>query len=85
MTSPFGAREPRSADQFVGQEIHQQGVDPPSVPQMLVLAHPADGSEADLGVGRDGMRVAGRRVDRQPVMATLVEEIGGQRADRVRA
>ena len=37
-----------SAHQFVGQQVHQQAVDPASRRHPLVAAHDADGTEADL-------------------------------------
>ena len=58
---------------------------PVAARQALVLAHDADGLEADLLVGADGGGVVGRRVDRQPVVAALVDEVVRHRPDGVGA
>ena len=51
-------------DELVGEEVHQQVVVPRVVGAALVLAHDADGPEADLAVRADGGRIASAAVDR---------------------
>ena len=43
-----------------------------------VLAHHADGPEAQLGVAADRLLIGGRRVNGDPVMTTLLEQELGQ-------
>ncbi len=58
---------------------------PRAVGAAFVLAHDADGAESDLPIGADRPLVGGRRVDRQAVMPALLEQVAGDRPDRVRA
>ena len=51
----------------------------------LVPAHHADRPEAHLGVAADGAFVVRGRVDRDPVMAALLEQVPGQQRDRLGA
>ena len=48
-----------------------------AVAAALVLAHDPDGTEANLGVAADRRLVGGGRVDRDPVMAALLEQEPG--------
>src|SRR5258708_11161295 len=56
-----------------------------AVAAALVLAHDADRAEAHLGIAADCLVVGGRRVDRDPVMAALVEQVPGQQPDGLAA
>jgi catechol 2,3-dioxygenase-like lactoylglutathione lyase family enzyme len=69
--------------QLVAEQVHQQAVVEGAVGSALVLAHDPDGSEAHLGVTADGRLVGGRRVDRDPVVAALLEQEPGQQPDRL--
>jgi methylmalonyl-CoA/ethylmalonyl-CoA epimerase len=69
--------------QLVAEQVHQQAVVERAVGSALVLAHDPDGAEAHLGVAADGRLVGGRRVDRDPVVAPLLEQEPGQQPDRL--
>src|SRR6266700_4626118 len=56
-----------------------------AVAAALVLAHDADRAEAHLGVTADCLVVGGRRVDRDPVMTALVEQVPGQQRNSLAA
>ena len=58
---------------------------PGSVRAALVAAEDADALEADLLVAADGALVGGGRVDREPVVAPVADEMAGERPDGVRA
>jgi hypothetical protein len=49
----------------------------------LVLAHHADGLQASLLVAADRAPVGGRRVDSDPVMTAVLEQIPGKQTDRL--
>src|SRR5258706_8762201 len=51
----------------------------------LVLAHDADRAEVHLGVAADCLVVGGRRVDRDPVMTALLEQVPSQRRNSLPA
>jgi methylmalonyl-CoA/ethylmalonyl-CoA epimerase len=69
--------------QLAAEQVHQQAVVEGAVGAALVLAHDPDGAEAHLGVAADGRLVGGRRVDRDPVVAALLEQEPGQQPDRL--
>src|SRR5258708_29070328 len=56
-----------------------------AVARALVLAHDADGAEGDPGVDADCLLVGGRRVDRDPVMTALLEQVPGQQRNSLAA
>src|SRR6266568_7928831 len=56
-----------------------------AVAAALVLAHDADRAEAHLGVTADCLVVGGRRVDRDPVMTALTEQVPGQQRNSLAA
>src|SRR3954451_20113327 len=60
--------------QLALQQIHQQAVMPRTVGAALVLAHDADRTEPDALVAADRDGVVRGRIDRDPVMAAVVEE-----------
>ena len=49
----------------------------------FVLAQDADRPEAELRVGRDGASVGGVGIDREAVVALVVDEVASEGADRV--
>jgi hypothetical protein len=65
------------------EQIHEQTAAPGPVRRTPVLAHDADGAEADLLVGADRTRVVGGRVDREPVVAALLDQVPRERPYRV--
>jgi hypothetical protein len=73
------------AGQLFSQKIHEQAVVPAAVRSPFGGAQDADGPEPHLGVAADGGRVVGRRVDLQPVMAVVDDEVPGQRPDCIGA
>ena len=64
-----------STRDVVGEQIHEQPVVPGAIAAALVLAHHADGLEADLLVAADRAGVARRGVDGHPVVAAVVDEV----------
>src|SRR5258708_12031995 len=56
-----------------------------AVAAALVLAHDADRAEAHLAIAADCLVVGGRRVDRDPVMTALVEQVPGQQPNSLAA
>src|SRR3954469_9346170 len=79
-------RSPRAgceSAQLAVQQVHQQPVMPRTVGTALVAAHDPDRPEADALVAADRDRVVGGRVDRDPVVAALVEQPPRHRPDRV--
>ena len=56
-----------------------------SVRVALVAAHDADRAESDLLVGADGRDVIGGGIDRDAVMAAVVDEVSHDPADRLGA
>ena len=58
---------------------------PGAVRAPLGAAPDADGTEPDLGVAADGGDVIDGRVDLQPVVAVVDDEVAGQRPDRIAA
>src|SRR4051794_26930942 len=70
-------RSPRGrcdSPQFAGQHLHQKAVVPGAVRAALVLAHHADRAEPDALVAADRDRVVDGRIDRDPVVAALLEQ-----------
>ena len=62
------------------EQLHEQAVVPALAAEVaLVAAHDAHAAEADLLVAADRGRVLGRGIDRDPVMATLVDQAGERR------
>src|SRR3989442_11898709 len=70
--------------QLGSQHVHQQPVVPATGRPALVLAHQPDTLEADPLVGLDRMRVVSGGVDRQAMVASLVDQKLGEGHDRVR-
>jgi len=69
--------------QFVAEQIHQQPVMEAAIAAAFVLAHDPDGPEAHLGIAADRLMIGGCRIDRDPVMAALLEQEPGQQPDRL--
>ena len=70
--------------EIFGQGIHQESVvpaDPRCV--VLVASHDPDRVKADLRVAADGRLVVGGGIDHQPMMATIRDQVAGQRDHRV--
>src|SRR5215207_5979592 len=65
------------------EQIHKQAVAPSPLRRTPVLAHDADGAEANLLVRADRRHVVGRRVDRKTVMSPLVNQVARERSHRV--
>src|SRR5207245_2108231 len=74
-----------SAVELGGEQIHQQSVVPGAVGAALVAAHQADRTEADALVRADRLCVRRGRVDRDSVVAALLEELAGGEAERLAA
>src|SRR2546425_13211076 len=68
---------------FGGEHVHQQPVVPLAGWPALVLAHQPDTLEADPLIGLDRARVVSGRVDRQAMVASLVDQKLGEGLDRV--
>src|SRR6185295_5848862 len=60
--------------QLAGEHVHQEPVVEFARGAALISTHHADGPEAHLLVGPDGACVGGRGIDRQSVVAALVEQ-----------
>jgi hypothetical protein len=73
------------ADEFLGEEIHEQAIMEGAIRAELVASHHTDRPEADLLVRADGRDVVGSGVDYEPVVAQIIDEVAGQRTDRVAA
>src|SRR5688500_5715408 len=67
------------------QKLEQDTVVPGAVDAALVVPQHADAPEADAFIAANCPLVRGLRVDRETVVATLVEEVTRQRADGVGA
>ena len=65
------------------EQIYQQAVAPSPLRRTLVLAHDADGAEANLLVGADRHRAVSRRVDRKRVMSPLINQVARERSHHV--
>ena len=65
------------------EQVHEQAVPPRSIRRTPVLAHDADRTEADFLVGSDRRDVVGRRVDSEPVVSPLVDQVARERSHRV--
>src|SRR5436190_16138577 len=71
---------------LLDDELHEQTVVPAfafGIP--LVPAHHSDWLEAGLFVGADRGHVVGSRVDRDPVVAALLDQLSGDSAYRLLA
>src|SRR5712671_774899 len=75
----------RLADQLLGEQVHEQPVVPHAVEASFVVSHHPYWSESDLCVAGDRGCVVGRRIDDQPVVAVVVNEVAGQGANGVGA
>src|ERR687890_1858828 len=82
MGSALTMRQSRSGTYLFPKHVHQQPVVPGSVGAALVVAHDPDPAEAHLLVSADRSRVVGRRIDRETMVATLLEEVAGEQTDR---
>jgi hypothetical protein len=71
------------ADEFLGEEVHEQAIMEGAVRAELVASHHTDRPEADLLVRADGRDIVGSRIDDEPVVAQIIDEVAGQRTDRV--
>src|SRR4051812_47164670 len=80
---PPSERPLSSGHQLGAQEVHQQPVVEGAVGSPLVLAHDPDRPEPDPLVAADGPHVGHCRVDREPVVAAVVEQEAGQERDRL--
>jgi hypothetical protein len=61
------------ADEFLGEEVHEQAIMERAVRAELVASHHTDRPEADLLVRADGRDVVGSRIDYEPVVAQIIE------------
>src|SRR5215211_75114 len=66
------------ADEFLGEEVHEQAIMERAVRAELVASHHTDRPEADLLVRADGRDVVGSRIDYEPVVAQIINEVAGQ-------
>src|SRR5919112_5449148 len=82
MGSALTMRQSRSGAYLFPKHIHQQPVVPGTVGAALVVAHNPDPAEVHLLVSTDRSRVVGRRIDRETMVATLLEEVAGEQPDR---
>ena len=64
-----------SSSSSLREHLHQEPVVERPVGSLLVGAHDPDPTEADLLVGADRGRVVGRRVDREPVVTALLDQV----------
>src|SRR5712691_9713164 len=71
--------------QLPDEEVHEHAVMPGSIAAPLVAPHPADPPEPDPLVGPNRPLVRGGRIDRQSVVAAVLEEVAGHRPDRIRS
>src|SRR4051812_4620381 len=81
-------RSPRTrcdSAQLALQHVHEQAVMPRTAGAALGAARDPDAAEADALVAADRDGVVGRRVDRDPVVAALLEQPSRDRADGVGA
>src|SRR5207248_10668435 len=69
--------------ELLGEEVHEQDVVPGAVGAAFGAALDADGAEADLGVRTDRGGVVGGGIDREAVVAVVVDQVPRQRPDRV--
>ena len=69
----------------VGEQLHQQPVVPRAVGGSLVLPHDADAHEPDRLVAADRPLVGGRRVDRQAMVAAVLDQMAHEHADGLAA
>src|SRR6266498_4810592 len=66
----------RALSLLAGQQLHQQAVMPATAAHVpLVAAHDGHPPEANLLVRPDRRRVRRRRIDRDPVVATLFDQM----------
>src|SRR5690606_18342388 len=79
--APSRPRSPRR--ELVGQQLEQHVVAPGAVGAPLVAAHHAHLPEPDRAVDRDGPVVGHRRVDDEPVVPPLLDEVAGEGEDGV--
>src|SRR5438132_7682229 len=71
--------------ELLGEQVHEQDVVPGPVGAAFGAALDSHGPEADLRVRTDGGGVVGGGIDRQPVVAVVVDQVPRQRPDRVGA
>jgi hypothetical protein len=64
------------------EHFHKQPIVPNAIGAVLVLAHDPDSAEAHPFVSADCNRVVGRRIDREAMMAALLEEVLGENPNR---
>jgi hypothetical protein len=65
------------------EQVHEQAIPPRSIRRTPVLAHEAGRTEANLLIGSDRRSVICRRVDREPMMSSLIDQVAGERSHRV--
>lgn len=67
------------------KDLQQEPVCPRTVSSALIAAHQSDGSEPDRRVAANRRVVVSGRIDDQPMMASLVEQVVDDRSDRIGA
>jgi hypothetical protein len=70
---------------LVGEQVHEQPVVPAAVGGALVAAQDADRLEAELRVRPDRALVVGGGVDRQAMVAALLDQVGDDEPQRLGA
>src|SRR5215212_7786910 len=70
---------------LVGEQVHQQPVVPAAVGGALIAAQDADRLEPELRVRPDRALVVGGGVDRQTVVAVLLDQVGDHQPERLGA
>src|SRR5690606_28512365 len=74
-------RTATSGGEVLGQELEEEVVTPGAVGVTLVLAQGAHLTEAERGEEGDGSGVLHRRVDDDPVVAEVVDEVAEEQRD----
>jgi hypothetical protein len=73
------------ANELLGKEVHEQAIVEPAVRSELVAPHHTDRLEAHLLVRAYGSDIVGGWVDHKPVVTKVINEVAGERTDRIRA
>src|SRR3712207_1772877 len=64
------------------EHVHEQPIPPFTLRSALILAHDPDPTKAHPLVSADGSSVVRCRIDREPMVAALLEEIASQETER---